>query len=199
MAEIWDAVCFHDPAMITRMMELTGLSEERGRAGKLKILDAGCGTGVLIPFIIRLTSGTDTELDAVDLSEKMIDAARKKLASYGNVKFTAADIFDESSKFFERSAGTYDAVFLYSVFPHFKDFAGAASKLNKLLKPGGKMAVMHSESRETLNRMHESQNAVSDAILPPAGELAGIFIENNFKIKCMLDTDYCYFILAQKN
>ncbi|HNY11888.1 MAG TPA: class I SAM-dependent methyltransferase [Candidatus Wallbacteria bacterium] len=199
MAEKWDTICFHDPAVITRMMELTGISDERGPDGKIKILDAGCGTGIMIPFISHFTAGTDIELDAIDLSEKMIATARNKLSAYKNVNFMTADILDENSAFSKKSGGKYDAVFLYSVFPHFNDYADAALKINRLLKPDGKMIIMHSESRETLNRMHSSQDAVADAMLPPAKELSEIFIENNFKIKYTLDTDYCYFILAQKN
>lgn len=199
LAEKWDAICFHDPAIIIRLMELAGLSSWTGRGGELKILDAGCGTGIMIPFISLFTAGADLKLDAIDLSEKMILAARNKLAAYKNVNFMTGDVLDESSEFFKRSAGTYDAVFLYSVFPHFDDPAGAASKINKLLAPSGRMIVMHSQSREALNRMHEAQSGVSDAILPPAAELAEIFIEKNFKINRLLDTDYCYFIMAQKN
>ncbi len=199
MAEKWDAVCFHDPALINRLMELTELSNGSGRTGKLRVLDAGCGTGVMIPFIHHFAGAADLELDAIDLSEKMLDAARNKLSAYGRVNFIKADILDGGSEFSKRSAGRYDAIFLYSVFPHFNDFAEAASKINGLLAPDGKMIIMHSESREALNRMHGERDGVSDAILPPAAELAEIFIENNFKINYLLDTDYCYFILAQKN
>lgn len=186
MAEKWDTVCRHDTGKIEYILSLLDI-----RNGD-KILDVGTGTGVLIPFLIAKT-GEQGEITAVDVSEKMLEMAKRKY-SYGNVAFICTDALNG-----ELPQEYFDFVVCYSVFPHFDDKQSAAAVMSKYLKKGGKFIICHSESRETINNMHKNASeAVSEDNLPDADILAELIERAGMTVLHKIDNEEMFVVIAQK-
>jgi ubiquinone/menaquinone biosynthesis C-methylase UbiE len=95
-----------------------------------KILELGCGGGKLT---IDLYNKGYKNIEGVDLSEKMLSIARKKLP---NVKFTKMNFLDLASNYPKES---FDVVFGAYCFCHIpkSDMVKALKAANYVLKKGG--------------------------------------------------------------
>lgn len=130
-----------------------------------KILDLGTGTGVLIPYMARLT-GPKGSVTAVDFSQKMLDHAKAKFGDIANVRFRLCD--------FEKDFpdGRYDLVMMYCVYPHLgnpecllKEIA--ASHLSDI----GRIVIAFPCREDFINHVHGDVKADAH-LLPPAPVLA---------------------------
>ncbi len=155
------------------------------------VLDAGCGTGVLVPFILDriMDSGLLYELD---FAEKMIKVNRQRHAG-GNVKFLLSD-----AEHAPLEDDCCDAVICFSCFPHFQDQQKAVNRLAEILKPGGIFAVSHFGSSEELNTMHRTFDAVMHDQLPSGEQMRGILASANLTVDRFIDESGFYCILASK-
>ena len=110
LADRWDELCYHDPEKLNDILRRTGL-----RKG-LRILDIGCGTGVLESYLLPYSP---LQIVGVDISPGMIEKARSKYAT-PIVDFRCQDVRDIRGK-------SFDYIIAYSVFPHFQEPAKAAT------------------------------------------------------------------------
>jgi trans-aconitate 2-methyltransferase len=81
-----------------------------GLASGQRVLEIGCGVGTLTQLLAAEL--TDGSLVAVDLSPKSIEAARERLAAFGNVRLEAGDILEMDV------AGPFDVIVLPDVIEH---------------------------------------------------------------------------------
>jgi ubiquinone/menaquinone biosynthesis C-methylase UbiE len=123
------------------------------------VLDVGTGTGAFIPFLLQKI-GTNGRLICLDFAEEMLNKAKSKDFA-GTIEFICADI--EQSQL---NSGICDAVVCYSSFPHFRDKQKALNEINRILKPGGKMFICHSSSRDNINHMHLQMPEVCNDLIP---------------------------------
>ncbi|RMH27831.1 MAG: methyltransferase domain-containing protein [Planctomycetota bacterium] len=115
------------------------------------VADLGCGTGNvaerLAPFVRRVI--------AVDQSDAMLDAARARLAPFGNVEFLLGDLDDLPIE-----GGTLDAAVFALVLHHLDEPGRALAQARRALKPGGIALVIdmdaheHEEYRRTMGHVH---------------------------------------------
>jgi len=84
------------------------LVESLGLNGDEKVLDFGCGPGAASKFIALTLEKGQGELTCLDISEKWIKRAKRKLNRFSNVKFYAVDI----REWHERDE-YYDTVFIH--------------------------------------------------------------------------------------
>ncbi|MGQ9583191.1 MAG: class I SAM-dependent methyltransferase [Thermoplasmatota archaeon] len=114
------------------------LAREAGLAPGMSVVDAGCGTGVSTEVIAGLV-GPGGRVLGIDLSPGMIEAARAKLASAGNVRLVAGDV-EELEALLASGPGPinqWDAV-LYTACVFLLPDAGRALRgARAALKPGG--------------------------------------------------------------
>lgn len=186
LANSWDARCAHDMKKVEYILDLLGIREGH------RILDVGTGTGVLVPGLSRRAAGGGF-VKAVDVADKMIDIARRKHA-YSNVGFHCVDALEESD-----DEALYDHIICYSMFPHFSDQIEAVKKLSTKLKPGGKLAICHSESRNAINTLHaRAANTVTSDTLPDLQTLKRFFIDSGLKIAHEIDTEEMFVLVGQK-
>lgn len=186
MAENWDNICWHDEKKINEILDLIDLKEGS------KIIDVGTGTGVMLPFLSSRIGGTG-RIAAVDNAEKMIEVARSKYAD-PKITFIAGDIFE-----LELPHEQYDLIMCYSVFPHFEYKATAAERLGRFLKPGGKIAVCHSQSRDEINSHHKNAAAeVSGDYLPEAEIIKGYFNNSGFRTVVEIDDERMFAVVGEK-
>lgn len=186
LAEQWDDSRMPDSEKITSLVELIGM--HRGD----KVLDAGCGTGVLIPFV-KNAIGTEGIITALDYSPKMVARAAAKFNCLGGINFLVCDIMEH------KSASSYDVVICFNFFPHIQDRAGFFRRISELLAQGGKLIIMHDISRETVNGVHQSCQAVEKDLLPPGETVKKMLLAAGYAVELVVDSDDRYFIKAVKS
>ncbi|MBP7527849.1 MAG: class I SAM-dependent methyltransferase [Syntrophorhabdaceae bacterium] len=156
-----------------------------------RVLDVGCGTGVLVPFILEgiTASGVLYELDFAD---RMIEVNRS-LHQAPNARFIVADA--ENAPLDDASC---DVIICFSCFPHFHDMEKALLMLSRILKPHGLFAVSHFDSSEAINRHHESCHAVAHDHLPDETTMRAFFQKACLTIHKFIDEPGFYCIIAGK-
>jgi ubiquinone/menaquinone biosynthesis C-methylase UbiE len=156
-----------------------------------RVLDAGCGTGVLVPFILERIAETDI-LYELDYAEKMIEVNRSR-HERDNIRFIVSDV--ENAPLDDASC---DVVICFSCFPHFQDKEKATLALSRILKPGGVLAVSHFDSSEGIKKHHESCHAVMHDHLPDEAAMRALLQTVGLGIDVFIDKPGFYCIIARK-
>lgn len=101
-------------------------------APDLRVLDVGCGTGALLAAI-RLTE-PETRLTGVDLSDEMLELARRRLGPKVDLRRSLAEElpFDD---------GGFDIVVSSSVLHFVRDPAAAIAHMRRVLAPEGSLVI----------------------------------------------------------
>ncbi|WP_027625174.1 class I SAM-dependent methyltransferase [Clostridium lundense] len=176
----WDSMCRHDEKKLENILALT--SVKKGA----KILDVGTGTGILIKYLL---STSPKKIVAVDIAENMIIVAKEKYKD-NRVNFIVKDIM----KYTEDG---FDYIFLYSVYPHFKDKDAILKHLSTLITGGGKVVIAHSQSKEKINEVHSKSETVKEDKLP-SGEATGKIMEKYFRVEKIIDNENMYYVSGMK-
>ena len=126
-----------------------------------RILDLGCGKGIISE---KLASRNNGEVVALDLSDEMLKYAKERINDK-RVRFVNAD-------FYQYDDEPFDAIVCFDAYPHFMDIDGYVDKANQLLKEDGLLAIIHDIGRVELNS-HHKQHAlgVSRSLLSPEEEM----------------------------
>lgn len=186
LAEKWDEMVWHDPQKLNEIIEKIQLKNGD------KVLDVGCGTGVLIEYILKFVGQQGSYL-GVDISSKMIEKAKEKYKGIENVDFVCSDVVDLSFTEY------FDAIICYSVFPHIEDKEKAIKKFSQMLKKGGKLAIAHSQSRDEINSLHRNlPEPVKNHILPPMDEIISMCQKAKLNSICNIDSSEMFLLIAQK-
>ncbi len=116
---------YHGPALIANLLQTAGISPN----GKLRILDAGCGTGLCAatvrPFAAHLTG--------VDLSPAMLEKARQR---GGYDALMVAELTD----YLSRSSALFDLIFSVDTLIYFGDLSSVLQNAANALRPAGWLA-----------------------------------------------------------
>jgi len=155
-----------------------------------QVLDLGCGTGILVPFILEKITNSGT-LYELDFAEQMIEVNRR-LHVGDNIRFIVADA--ENAPLDDASC---DAAIGFSCFPHLQDKDKALKTLARVLKPRGVLAVSHFDSSEGINKHHENCHAVMHDHLPDESAMRALLERAGFGIEAFIDEPGFYFILAR--
>ncbi len=158
-----------------------------------KVVDLGCGTGVLTPFLLEQV-GTAGAVFAIDISSKMLDELSAKFG-VANVKCV-----NVSAEKCELVGETCDAVICFSAFPHFEDQAGTIRSVSKLLKPYGRFLIAHYSSRRAINEFHSKlPPPICHHVLPDDSAMKKMLDEAMLETISLKDSNDCYLLLATKN
>jgi ubiquinone/menaquinone biosynthesis C-methylase UbiE len=176
-----------------RLKSLGEIIEDLGIRPGYHVLDIGSGTGVLLPFLISQLSG-EGEIVALDFSAEMLIQAQAKDFP-PTVRYAQADVvaipLDDNS---------VDLAICNSAFPHFEDKVKALKEMARVLRNGGRLAICHTMSRDTLNRLHQSiGGVVADDLLPDEFELRGLIEQAGLKITHFEDGPDRYLVVAEKS
>jgi len=174
-----------------QMKKIDYLLAEADIRGGHHIVEPGCGTGRLTEILADWV-GSDGLVMALDISPRMIEACRRRLAARRNVKIQCAAVEDFA---FPKEA--FDIVICHNVFPHFDDKAVALGILSATLKPTGKLMVFHFLNSAAINDFHRKAHpALISDMMPGAGEMERLFKEAGLNIDFLLDDDQGYFLSA---
>jgi cyclopropane fatty-acyl-phospholipid synthase-like methyltransferase len=183
LAEQWDELRAADPAKIRLLVTMAGFD-----AGD-RVLDIGCGTGVLVPYV-KEAIGETGRITAVDFSDNMIARAREIYKDIKGSLFLAADIME-----FQQEE-TFDKIVCLNFFPHVSDKQSFLIKLRGMLTEDGSLVIMHDISRDTVNEIHEGSDVVRNDRLPPGEKTADMLQNLNYLVLEVVDNDEMYFIKA---
>lgn len=157
----------------------------------MRVIEPGCGTGRLTAILADLVGSTGCVL-ALDISSKMIDAARRRLGMRDNVSLECASVESYPLK----PCG-FDSVICHNVFPHFDDKTAAVVHLASALKENGRFVVFHFMNSERINDLHrKSHSSVLNDLLPSEPEMMGIFKAADLQIELVTDDDMGYLLSA---
>ncbi|RHJ91457.1 class I SAM-dependent methyltransferase [Bacteroides sp. AM07-16] len=180
IADRWDELCTHDPDKINRILKQTSLHKG------MRILDVGCGTGILEQFLLPYSPSM---IVAIDISPLMIERAQSKYA-VKNVDFRNIDVLDINKE-------QFNYIIAYSVFPHFEHQQEIIRHLAALLLPEGELVICHSEGRDKINAHHNQHASKLSFGLPSAQELAN-WMKPYFDIQTIHDTDQYYLVSGKR-
>lgn len=171
----WDSKGGVSPERLKQLVALSGV-----RAGE-RVLDVGCGTGVIDPVLLELGAA---EVVAVDVADEMIAVARSKRKN-PRVTYMALDFYGFHGREFDR-------VVVYNAFPHFMDRNAFAAKVAACLKEGGTFAVIHSASAAEINARHTGVKRISRRLRPATEE--AVAFRPFFEIEELADNENYYLI-----
>ncbi len=152
----------------------------------LRVLDLGCGTGKLVPWL-RESVGPSGLVVEADFCRGMLEAGRDK--AFGRrVRFIRMD-----AQLPAVARASFDRIVCFALFPHLDDQAGALRGLLRLLKPGCPLVIAHSMGREELNaHFRRVGGPLADDRLPDGPEMAALLYASGFHDVDIIDRPRYY-------
>jgi demethylmenaquinone methyltransferase/2-methoxy-6-polyprenyl-1,4-benzoquinol methylase len=173
--------------------KLDRLFAETGALEGLAILEPGCGTGRLTEILAGKV-GAKGHIVALDISPKMVETARRRIASRQNVEVHLAEV-----EAFPLPEGAFDLVLCHQVFPHFEDKEKALKILVRALKPGGRFIIFHFITLSQINDLHrKAGTAVENDLMSMAEEMKHLFEVAGLKMGFLKDDPQGYFVSATR-
>ncbi|MFA6427502.1 MAG: class I SAM-dependent methyltransferase [Candidatus Magasanikbacteria bacterium] len=164
---------------------------------KFRILDVGCGTGASVIEMKKLW-GREVEIIGVDVIHLQVDLAKERVKEYG--VWAEFLTYDGNRLPFENES--FDAVFTSDVLGHVHDVPAWLDELNRVLKPGGALAMFaesklgkHAYIRNYLLKrgLNTDPHAQFHISLYSKKELRYFLEQNGFEIKKMYTTFWAKF------
>jgi SAM-dependent methyltransferase len=168
------------------------------RAGDL-VMDLGCGTGILFPYLVERVGNGGTIL-AIDWSAEMVRRAKHNhLPAGGSASGAELFLAAGEAERLPAKAGTFDVVTCFAAFAHFEDKETSAYEMGRLLKPGGRTYIIHLLGREQLGEHHrEVGGPVAEDVLPEEPEMRRMLRQAGFSSIEITDSPSLYLARAEK-
>jgi ubiquinone/menaquinone biosynthesis C-methylase UbiE len=139
--------------------------------GSRLVLDAGCGTGILIPSLVELLGGGGW-IVALDFAPAMLRQVGRKFPDRPILRVCA------DARALPFPGGLFDAVLCFGLLPHLGEVRRALEALWSVLRPGGVLAIGHLMGSRELNQRHQSIGGpVGEDLLPEASQVGAILRE----------------------
>ncbi len=170
----WDEIVGNNTERLSQIRDVfTMINIQKGH----KVLDAGCGNGVLFKFIEEKT-GSSGEIVAIDAAEAMISRAKKIHDAYDNIRYIVGML---ESVYIDENY--FNAILCFSIIPHVDDKTAAFMNMRNSLRSDGRLYIFHLSDTKTLNDFHSTiDGPVRHDVLPCKDELefmlntAGLYI-----------------------
>lgn len=164
-----------------------------------RVLDVGCGTGVLYPILSKKVSSAAIVV-AADLSSEMMRQTRRRIAAMPGQEARPATLLLQADVTNPpcRDAA-FDWVLCNSCFPHFHHQQAAIDVMARMLRPGGMLVVCHTESRDAINALHRGiGDVVGGHELPDKNTFRKLLAQARLDLITLEDTRTMYLLLARK-
>lgn len=185
-AGTWDRDRKEDRQKLEYLLQLAGIQPGQ------YLLDAGCGTGILLPYLSDAV-GEEGQVEGMDYSRQMLKRGQEKFGSLPNVVFTEGNLLKYSF-----SPHVYDGVICLNIYPHLYQHSREFFRtVFQALKQDGYFVIMHDMPRQQVNRIHSRADS-SAAVLPPVDMMAASLISAGFSVYAAMDTEDYYFIKVVK-
>lgn len=155
-----------------------------------RILDVGCGTGVLLPALL-VTHPAAECLVELDFAEEMLRENARRHRDSRLVRVCA----DACNLPFQDAC--FDLVACFGVLPHLGKAERAVHELRRVLRLGGSLSVGHPMSSAELNYFHRSLGEpVAQDTLPPAETLSAVLRATGLRVVDAEERPGWYFVRA---
>jgi demethylmenaquinone methyltransferase/2-methoxy-6-polyprenyl-1,4-benzoquinol methylase len=158
----------------------------------LHILEPGCGTGRLTEVLAGAV-GPSGRVEALEISPRMVEASRKRLAEHKHVRvhYVAFEDYQDSGQGFDR-------IVCHQVFPHFDHKPEAVTRLAGLLRSEGLLAIVHFITSAEINDVHRKAGTIVEHdLMPPFEEMDRLFRRVGLMIDRFADDALGYFLRAR--
>ena len=184
----WDYL----PAPPDAAVRIRNFVERSNAPGALRVLDVGCGTGVLLPYLLSYCGEANCVVE-FDLAEAMLRVNSAKFPG-GRIGRVCSDA--QTLPFTDEC---FDLVLCFGVLPHLDEKAVALRQIFRVMRPGGVFCVGHLMSSRELNDFHRSLSGpVAADSLPPADLLAESLRDLGAVDICAEENHDWYFVRAVK-
>ena len=157
------------------------------------VLEPGCGTGH-VTTILADAVGPDGRVIALDISQKMIEACRDRVGGRENVRVAQAAVEE-----YALAPETVDVIVCHQVLPHFDDKPAALAALVRVLKPLGRLLVVHFLEAAAVNDRHRrAGEAIRGDLLPTQDEMRRLFGDAGLAIDFCIDDQDGYLVRAMR-
>lgn len=158
------------------------------------ILDAGTGTGMLIPYLFQFEPA---KVYALDLSRVMLSKLEQK---YGSRFGDLLTVVHGDVHCLEFENQSIDTAICNGVYPHFHDKPLALAELYRVLKPGGVLAINHFAGKDFINSIHggSSHELIRQDLLEPVADLSLQVCQAGFLVRETADNEAEYYLIATK-
>ncbi len=139
-----------------------------------KIVDLGCGTGILFD-LLRRKVGENGMIVGVDFCPKMANKARQNFP-FETISEVSADVENLPLR-----EGTFDTAVSFAAFAHFSDPRKVMREVSRVLKSDGSFHIIHLYSSKELEEYHqETGGPVANDHLPNRKDMIALFEHGNF-------------------
>lgn len=160
--------------------------------GHSRILDVGCGTGILLPSLAARWVSRPVIIE-LDIALEMLLQNRRKFGG------AVASCVCASALAPPFPDGCFDAVLCFGVLPHLGGCQDALGRLLHRVRPGGVIAVGHLMDSATLNSFHAGlDRPVNRDVLPPADALADVLRGLGVRTVHAEESPGWYFVRGEK-
>ncbi len=121
------------------------------------VLDVGCGTGLLVHDMATLV-GPNGRVVGVDISQDMLALAERRC-----VEFPQVDLKRRNAEDLAEEVESFDAVACAQVLLYIPDVPTALAQIYRVLKPGGRVAIIETDWRGTV--LHSFDDGLTRRIL----------------------------------
>jgi ubiquinone/menaquinone biosynthesis C-methylase UbiE len=157
-----------------------------------RILDVGCGTGILVPYLLRACPQATCVVE-LDFAEEMLQENARKVA-HQHVARLCAD-----AQALPFPDGCFDLVLCFAVLPHLVELEAALKEVSRVLGPSGAFAVGHLMGSAELNAFHHSMGEpLAHDVLPSAESLAQVLRQLGATVVSSEERPDWYFVHAVK-
>ncbi|MCL4247202.1 MAG: methyltransferase domain-containing protein [Anaerolineae bacterium] len=169
-APTWDTpLTAERDAMLRRLLDIYAADLHSAAA----LLEIGTGTGILIPYLREYAPSARRV--SVDLAHAMLVRARERcpeaLLAQANVDWLPFAAVDTG----------FDVVVCHNSFPHFPHKARALAEIQRVLRPGGLLAIIHDEPRAAISAVHAHAGAaVAHDLLLPSDQMQALLAQARF-------------------
>ncbi len=158
-----------------------------------RVLDAGCGTGLLLGPLLG-GQGLASQIVELDIAEQMLLESRRKADGCRNVGHVCADTLRLPFR-----DAVFDAALCFNALPHMVPMTDVLHALLGCLRPGGTLAVGHLMGSGDLNAFHANVGGVvGEDHLPSAEALGGMLCQAGAQVLCCEEAPDWYFVQVRK-
>jgi len=157
------------------------------------LLDIGSGTGILLPELYKNISDSFAVYEA-DYSWSMLNKNRLNNEDYREIEYIQTDSHQLPFK-----DDYFGSIVCFAAFAHFIDKPRAIQEFHRVLKPGGKLIILHLMCHIKLNKMHSQVGgAVKNDNLPAVKDLSSQLANAKYSVLKYEEDKTLYLIIAQK-
>jgi demethylmenaquinone methyltransferase/2-methoxy-6-polyprenyl-1,4-benzoquinol methylase len=187
----WDTLC-EDYTQTDLFHEwFAGLDLQPGQ----RLLEIGCGTGRVLSWLKR-AAGPSGAAIGLDFSFGMLNESRRRLsdgAPRGKEGNFSGLLIQGEARSLPFSNQSFNHIFILNTFPHLEPRNAVLSELQRILRPGGALHIVHFCGREFVNRIHaEAGEEVREDRLPHAKTLGAILESLGFRVFSVEDREDFY-------